>query len=221
MSSPDPKGPSKLSRRRFLQDSLLMGGAAMLAPRPFQPALRVPYTPNPDLVAQQAAIELQFWHQWGGPPNSDALAAMAADFNKLYPNVTVKLTNITDQAQIAAAIGAGSPPDIVHFVLSDAVPEYAHRGALQDLTPLLDKDIPDWKKKLYWYGPEVGSYNGKVYALASANFNISLLWNNEAFKAAGYDPAKPPATLEDLVTYADKLTIVNADGTFKQVGFIP
>ena len=53
-----------------------MGGAAMLAPRPLMSALRVPYTPNPDLVAQQATIDLQFWHQWGGPPNSDALAAM-------------------------------------------------------------------------------------------------------------------------------------------------
>lgn len=87
-------------------------------------------------MALQDKIDLQFWHQWG-ITELHRFEQIAANFNKLYLNVTVTLTNISDQSQIATAIAAGTPPDVVHFVLSDAVPEYAHRGALQDLTPLL------------------------------------------------------------------------------------
>jgi len=179
------------------------------------------YIPNRSLLALQDKVELQFWHQWGGPPNSTALEQIAANFNKLYPNVTVTLTNITDQDQIATAISAGTPPDVVHFVLSDAVPEYAARGALTDLTPLLEKDIPDWKDKLYWYGPEVGSYDGKVYALASANFNVGLLWNRDIFTEIGLDPEKGPQTLEDLTAWADKMAKVDSNGDIQRMGFIP
>ena len=198
------------SRRSFLKGSIL-GGAALLGS----------YIPNMRMLALQEKIELQFWHQWGGPPNSTALEQIAANFNKLYPNVTVTLTNISDQSQIATAISAGTPPDVVHFVLSDAVPEYAHRGALQDLTPLLEKDIPNWKDQLYWYGPEVGSYNNKVFALASANFNIGLLWNRDIFTEIGIDPEKGPQTLEDLTDWADKMTVVDKAGNITRLGFIP
>ena len=215
MSDSNPKDPlNRLSRREFLRRSALLGGAAM-----FMPRLSLPYQPNPQLLAKQENIELQFWHQWGGPPNSTALEEVAAKFNKLYPNVTVKLTNISDQAQIATAIGAGTPPDVVHFVLSDAVPEYAHRGSLIDLTDRLAKDVPDWKDKVYWYVPEVGTYNGKVYALASANFNVMLLWNADIFKENGID--KPPATLEDLTALAEKLNVMDSAGNIQRLGFVP
>lgn len=209
--SSDNASSKMISRRNFLKGGMLFGGAALLGS----------YIPNTRLLALQDKIDLQFWHQWGGPPNSTALEQIAANFNKLYPNVTVTLTNISDQSQIATAIAAGTPPDVVHFVLSDAVPEYAHRGALQDLTPLLEKDIPNWKELLYWYGPEVGSYNNKVFALASANFNIGLLWNRDIFTEVGLDPEKGPQTLEELTDWADKMTVVDKDGNITRLGFIP
>src|SRR5262249_51637783 len=123
--------------------------------------------------------------------------------------------------KISAAIAAGSPPDIVHFVLSTAVPEFAHRGALIDLTALLDKDVPGWDKLLYPYGKAVASYNGKVYSIASASFNLGLLWNQDIFKEAGLDPKVGPKTLEDLTDWAAKLTKVDASGNIQRMGFIP
>ncbi len=207
-----------LSRRQFLRGSLLAGGAALLGPR----FLDLPYRPNPELLALQEKIELQFWHQWGGPPNSTALEDMGAKFNKMYPNVTVKLTDVSGATdKITAAIAAGSPPDVVHFVLSTAVPEFAHRGALIDLTPMLDKDIPDWEKRLYPFGRAVATYNNKVYSVASANFNVGLLWNVDIFKEAGLDPTKGPQTLEDLTAGADKLTKLDSSGNIQRMGFIP
>src|SRR5262245_58578306 len=186
-----------ISRRQFLRMGALGGAAAMVGP----------YIPNPQLLMQQDKVELQFWHQWGGPPNSTALEDVAAKFTKVYPNITIKYTDVSGATdKISAAIAAGSPPDIVHFVLSTAVPEFAHRGALIELTALLDKDVPGWDKLLYPYGKAVASYNGKVYSIASANFNVGLLWNQDIFKEAGLDPKVGPKTLEDLTDWAAKLT---------------
>ncbi|MBA3871634.1 MAG: extracellular solute-binding protein [Anaerolineae bacterium] len=155
------------------------------------------------------------------PPNSTALEQITADFTKLYPNIIVTLTNTPDQSQIATAIGSGSSPDVVHFVLSDAVPEYAHRGALQDLTDLLAKDVPDWKDRVYWYTPEANSYNGKVFAVSTANFNIGLLWNRDIFTEVGLDPEKGPQTMEELVEWAAKMDVVDKDGNIQRLGFVP
>lgn len=201
-----------ISRRDFLQRSALFGGAALLGK----------YVPNPRLLAAQDKVELQFWHQWGGPPNSTALEANATAFNKLYPNITVKYTDVSGATdKITAAIAAGNPPDIVHFVLSTAVPEFAHRGALQDLTDRLNKDVPDWEKLMYPYARAVASYNGKIYSLPGANYNVGLLWNQDIFKEAGLDPAKGPQTLEELTDWADKLTKIDASGNIVRMGFIP
>src|SRR5215470_13397029 len=98
MSGFKPSSRLLLSRRDFLRTGAVLGGLALIGS----------YKPSPWLLAAEDKVELQFWHQWGGPPNSTALEDIAAKFNKLYPNVTVKLTNITDQSQIATAIAAGT-----------------------------------------------------------------------------------------------------------------
>jgi ABC-type sugar transport system, periplasmic component len=49
----------------------------------------------------------------------------------------------------------------------------------------------------------------------------ALFWNKDLFEDAGLDPDKPPETIEELTEMADKLTIVEADGTVTQLGFIP
>ena len=202
-----------VSRRDFLKTGGLLMGGALMGSR---------YLPNPVLLAAQDKVELQFWHQWGGPPNSTALDDLAKRFNALYPNITATFTDISGATdKLTAAIAAGNPPDIVHFALSTAVPEFAHRGALQDLTVLVNKDIPNWDKLLYPYGKAVSSYNGKVYSIPSANYNVGLLWNTDLFRQAGLDGSTGPKTLEALTALADKLTVIDKSGNIQQMGFIP
>ena len=47
---------------------------------------------------------------------------------------------------------------------------------------------------------------------------IVLYWNKEMFKEAGLDPNKPPATWNDMLEYAQKLTKRDASGTVTQWG---
>jgi len=200
------------SRREFLRRGALAGGAL----------LATKYVSNHSALAAQDKIELQFWHQWGGPPNSTALEDVGARFTKLHPNITVKFTDTSGATdKVTAAIAAGNPPDMINVGVSTAVPEFAHRGALQDLTARLAKDVPNAESLWYTYSKEASSYNGKIYSIPSANYNVGLLWNVDHFKEAGLDPNKGPQTLEELTEWAAKLTKVDSNGNIQQIGFIP
>jgi multiple sugar transport system permease protein len=64
-------------------------------------------------------------------------------------------------------------------------------------------------------------YQGKIYAIPTGVDDRMLLYSKEAFRDAGMDPEKPPRTWEELRDAAKKLTKLNADGTYKRIGFIP
>ena len=49
----------------------------------------------------------------------------------------------------------------------------------------------------------------------------ALFWNKDMFEAAGLDPETPPATMEELAEFADQMTVIGADGTIEQLGFLP
>ena len=61
----------------------------------------------------------------------------------------------------------------------------------------------------------------KIVCLPWGTDAYALFWNKDLFEAAGLDPEQPPTTMEELVEFADKLTIVGADGKLEQIGFIP
>jgi multiple sugar transport system substrate-binding protein len=61
----------------------------------------------------------------------------------------------------------------------------------------------------------------KLLCLPWGTDMYALFWNKDLFEAAGLDPETPPATMEELAEFADKLTKVAADGTIEQIGFLP
>ena len=60
--------------------------------------------------------------------------------------------------------------------------------------------------------------DGKYYALPTAVRSLALFWNKALFKEAGLDPERPPATLDELVDYAKKLTKRSPNGDLLQAG---
>jgi multiple sugar transport system substrate-binding protein len=60
--------------------------------------------------------------------------------------------------------------------------------------------------------------DGKVLRAADAVRSLALFWNKALFKEAGLDPNKPPATLDELVSYAAKLTKRSPNGDLLQEG---
>jgi multiple sugar transport system substrate-binding protein len=60
--------------------------------------------------------------------------------------------------------------------------------------------------------------DGKYYALPTAVRSLALFWNKTLFKEAGLNPDRPPATLEEMVDYARKLTKRSPNGDLLQAG---
>jgi multiple sugar transport system substrate-binding protein len=63
-------------------------------------------------------------------------------------------------------------------------------------------------------------HNGKMHAMPGDYMTMVLFYNTNMFKAAGFDPNKPPKTTDEFLAYAKKLTRdTDGDGKVDQWGF--
>ncbi|QHT61068.1 ABC transporter substrate-binding protein [Paenibacillus lycopersici] len=170
-------------------------------------------------------VTIDFWFPWGGDYRKEFKANVVDEFEKKFPAIKVNMTfvestgNTQASDKLLTAIGAYNPPDVALFdrFLIDS---WAVKGALTDLTDYADAsgispgDYYDaiWKEVLY---------DNKVYALPWGTDNRGMFYNKTLMKAAGLNPDKPPATIEELDAMAAKMFKRGLNGKYEQVGFIP
>ena len=121
-------------------------------------------------------------------------------------NVRVDYTRVLPEefpAKFTAALSAGEAPDVVSIDLI-LVPYYNSIGAFLDLTDRL-ADY-EYKDELNQAMLNLGTWDGKVYALPFSADDSALIYNRTLFEEAGLDPDKPPTTWAELVEYARTLT---------------
>jgi len=127
-----------------------------------------------------------------------------------------------EQKTIMATAG-GDPPDIAGIYLSN-VYAFVDRNALTPLDGFIRQDgsTPDQFTSRYANAfADMGSYQGKVWAVPSTPTTCALYWNKDLFRAAELDPEKPPRTLAELESMSAKLTVHDHAGNLTQVGFLP
>jgi multiple sugar transport system substrate-binding protein len=181
------------------------------------------------LTAQPAAAQrarsvtnLTAWSAWGQPPTIKALHALFDIYNRTHPNVHWSLVsgpNI-DETKLLSSIVGGNAPDMAFIGSIDLVGSWGRRGALTDLTPLIQRDHFSMSQ----FTPSAVAAvqaAGHFYALPFFEDTYMLYYNKDDFKAAGLNPNKPPATISQLEADAAKLTIKNPDGSYKRLGFVP
>ena len=155
--------------------------------------------------------------QWGDNPQQ-----IQTLFDK-YTSATgikVEVTAPVEPDKILPALTGSEPPDVLVVSSGDLVKSYAKEGLVDDLSGAISTS----KINLDDFFPaplEQCVQGGKYYCLPWGTDVFALFWNKNLFEAAGLDPEKPPATMEQLVEYADKLTKIAADGTVEQIGFLP
>jgi len=159
-------------------------------------------------ASAQVKIRFQTWH-WGEKPWVNALDAFKDDFNKANPGIEV----VRDESRYAdketvytATSQAKAAADIAHFQ-HRPIPMFAERGYLLALDPFIEKE--GGQKFLAQYDQaalEVCKYKGKIYCLPDFVNPMGMLINTAHYKEVGLDPTKPPATWDQLVDHAKKLT---------------
>jgi sn-glycerol 3-phosphate transport system substrate-binding protein len=173
--------------------------------------------------AAWADTDLTFYYPVAvGGPLTKVIDGLAAEFEKQNPGTRVHpiYAGNYDDARIKAlaALKAGQPAqlsvlfsiDIYELLEQDVIVPWDDVAASAD-----DKA---WLKSFYPALMSNGTYKGKVYGIPFQRSTIVLYWNKEAFKEAGLDPNKPPATWNEMTQMAQKLVKKDASGNIARWG---
>lgn len=142
-----------------------------------------------------------------GGPIANLIDDLVADFEEENPDIKVnpKFGGSYEETmtQVMAAVHGGNAPELAVLFSIDLF-TLLENDVIEELTPLFDQEYFD---DFYTAFMENSSVDEKVYSLPFQRSTIVLYYNKDAFKEAGLDPEKPPATWDELVEYGKKLTI--------------
>ncbi|WP_372009992.1 ABC transporter substrate-binding protein [Paenibacillus chitinolyticus] len=166
-------------------------------------------------------VKLTFWFPGADKANDEYFANAAKEFEKLHPNVQVETTVLPSSAEdidtkLNAAKLSGTMPDVFSAYLAFM----GSRGAKGDFAPL-DEYIAKWDEKgdVMESALTAGKYKDKTLGLGFFPAPEILTYRKDFFQEAGLDPNKPPATWEELESYAEKLTKRDSNGNVTRAGF--
>src|SRR5688500_289448 len=171
----------------------------------------------------RAVTELTFYYPIAvAGPLTKVIDGYARQFEKETPGIKVNpvYAGNYDDARIRAlaALKAGqSAPLSVLFSID--IYELLEQDAIlawdEVATSAEDKA---WLKAFYPALMMNGTYKGKVYGIPYQRSTIVLYWNKDAFKEAGLDPEKPPASWDEMRDMAAKLVKKDASGNVSRWG---
>jgi multiple sugar transport system substrate-binding protein len=169
-------------------------------------------------LAQPEEGMLDVWATWAA--DQDQLQALFDRYGQAS-GLPVKVTAGVGSDDVEKALTGTTPPDVVLLSSSDLLASYSEQGLVEPLDPWIEAagiDVDD-----IYPAPlaQCRIQEGTHLCLPWGCDIDALFWNKDLFKAAGFDPERPPQTMEELVEYANKLTIRDEQGELSQVGFIP
>ena len=165
----------------------------------------------------RAQVEIEYW-QYTFAQRVQAIDELIKRFEAANPGIKVKHTHVPYddfRVKIAAAIPAGQGPDVVQLFYG-WLQDYLKAGLLQPL-PASDFSAVEIEREFFPIVQQM-KVDGKYYAVPTAVRSLALFCNKALFKEAGLDPNRPPATLDELVDYASKLTKRSPNGDLLQEG---
>ena len=169
------------------------------------------------LPGKAQAVEIEYW-QYFFEARVTAMEQLIEQFEAANPDITVKMTHFPYadyRTKVAASIPAGEGPDVVQLFYG-WLNDYIDAELIQPLPT----HIFDPAKIEAEYFPMVSAMRrgDAYYALPTAVRSLALFWNTRLFEEAGLDPATPPATLDEMVDFAKKLTKRDGAGNLTQAG---
>jgi len=188
-----------MERRAFLQGTAA-AGALLAAP-----------------AIAQSSTEISFYYPVAvGGPITKLIDAYAGEFEKDNPGIKVKpIYAGTYQETIVKALTAhkgGNPPTTSVLLSTDMFTLIDEEA----VTPIDDfirtDDDKAWLKSFFPAFMLNSQTAGKTWGVPFQRSTIVLYWNKDLFKEAGLNPDVPPATWAEQVTFAQKLTKLDASG---------
>lgn len=169
------------------------------------------------------AVDLQFYFPVAvGGTAATTIEELTAEYAAAHPDVNINAVyagSYQDTVSKALTAARGGNPPQLSVILS------------VDMFTLIDEDViiafddvahsdedKKWLNSFYPAFMENSQTGGKTYGIPFQRSTPVLYWNKEAFKAAGLDPEKAPATWEEMVSMGQKLIKKDASGNVTQWG---
>jgi sn-glycerol 3-phosphate transport system substrate-binding protein len=174
-------------------------------------------------AAPASAVELSMYYPVAvGGPLTKIVDGMVADFHKAHPDIKVNAIyagNYNDaRIKALAALKSGQPAqlsvmfsiDIYELIEQDAI------VAFDDIASSAEEKA--WLDSFYPSLMENGRTQGKTWGIPFQRSTIVMYYNKDAFRDAGLDPDKPPATWDEMVSMGKKLVKKDAAGNVERWG---
>ena len=167
-------------------------------------------------VAAQAKTELTMYYPVAvGGPLTQVVDGIVADFMKENPDITVNAIyagNYNDaRIKALAALQSGQPAQL-SVMFSIDIYELIEQDAIVAFDDIVTSDEDKvWLNSFYPSLMENGRTADKTWGIPFQRSTIVMYYNKDAFRAAGLDPEKAPATWDELVSAGKKLT--KSDGS--------
>src|SRR3954451_7499132 len=174
-------------------------------PAASEPAAAAP-TPEPAKACAQSADPnaMQMWERSGG--NKGMVDILVCAWNAANTSKPINLSYIvhTDMvAKIAQGVATGDVPDLMGMDLIYA-PQFENANQLVDITDQT-KDWPEIQDVSPGH-KTVATFNNRLFGVPLYADVSALFYNKDLFTKAGLDPNKPPTSLAEIRSYADKIT---------------
>ena len=176
---------------------------------------------TPALATAKAEIELYYPVAVGGPITK-IVDGMVERFEQEHPDIDITAVYAgTYQDSVAKALTAhkgGGAPELA-ILLSTDMFTLIDEGAIVPFDPMLQsEDDKQWLNDFYPGFMANSQTGGQTWGIPFQRSTIVMYYNKELFKEAGLDPNRAPATWDELVEYAGKLTKRDANGNVTQWG---
>ena len=159
---------------------------------------------------------------WDVPTQTEekVLDQAIARFEKTHPGVKIVYESGIPKNRYASWLANqilhGQEPDL-YMVSSTELPVLAARGAVEDLTPLMGKQVDP--SHFYPVALEAGKYKNHQYALPFESNPVLMCVNKDLLEKEGIAIPKEGWTLEEFYTICQKVTRdTDGDGELDQFG---
>jgi sn-glycerol 3-phosphate transport system substrate-binding protein len=174
-------------------------------------------------TAAAQTTEITFYYPVAvGGPITKIIDGYAEQFMKENPGIKVKPVYAgTYQETIVKALTAnksGEPPTTAILLSTDMFTLIDEDAIVPWEELARSAEDQAWMKSFFPAFMKNSQTGGKTWGIPFQRSTIVLYWNKEAFKEAGLDPNKPPATWAEQVEMAKKLTKRDAGGNVTQWG---
>ena len=176
------------------------------------------------LAAQSAAaVELTMYYPVAvGGPLTKVVDGLVADFEKQNADIKVNAIyagNYNDaRIKALAAMKSGKPAQL-SVMFSIDIYELIEQDAIVAFDDIVKSDADRaWLKSFYPALMENGVTRNKTWGIPFQRSTIVMYYNKDAFRDAGLDPAKPPATWAELQSMGAKLVKKDSSGNVQRWG---